>query len=172
MNDLVEYRRTSLEFRRLASNMLRTNYEEGNLHLIRLRTFIQENELIKEIIQRKIANVAYDYKDNFISSEAGWNSFNIPIEDAEHIKAMYDYLIDITKEEESLIGRASVFYHSSNKYNDVIRNFIEKAFKPLVDFITDSLSMEIMMFEPEKRETHIYQNIGNNYPWTLLLFDL
>lgn len=163
MSTLLEYRGTSLEFRRLASNMLKTDCEEGNLHLIRLRMFIQENELVNKIITRKITGIEYNYKDNFIINDGGWSSLNIPLKDTEHIKAMYDYLVDITPKKEELIGRASNFYNSSNKLNDIIRNYLEKLFKPLVDFIIDTLSMEMMILGPERTETHIHQNIETNY---------
>jgi cell division FtsZ-interacting protein ZapD len=163
MRDILEYRRTSLEFRRLASNMLNTNYTEGNLHLIRLKIYIDENELISDIITNKIKDVEYDYRTNFISKDGGWCSLNIPINSSEHIKAIYDYLTDMTKEEKDIRGTARGFYCDSNSWNDIVRNYLEKVFKPLVDFIIDSLSMEMMIMEPEKAETHIHQNIGTNY---------
>ncbi|MFL0198697.1 hypothetical protein ACJDU8_24535 [Clostridium sp. WILCCON 0269] len=53
MRDILEYRKTSLEFRRLASNALNTNYTEGNLHLIRLQIYIDGNNLIRETIKNK-----------------------------------------------------------------------------------------------------------------------
>ncbi|MFL0198696.1 hypothetical protein ACJDU8_24530 [Clostridium sp. WILCCON 0269] len=76
---------------------------------------------------------------------------------------MYDYLIDMTKEEKDIRGIAMSFYCDSNSWNDIIRNYLRKVFKPLADFIIDSLSMEMMILEPEKTETHIHQSIGTNY---------
>jgi len=163
MRNILEFRRTSLEFRRIAANMLTTKYTDGNLHLIRLRIYIDENNLISEMIADKIKNVEYVYLNNFISKDGGRSLLNIPIKDAEHIKAIYDYLVDMTKEEKDIRGTARGFYCSSNDWNDIIRNYLERVFKPLVDFIVDSLSMEMMILEPEKTETHINQSIGNNY---------
>jgi hypothetical protein len=163
MRDILEYRRTSLKFRRLASNMLDTNHTEGNLHLIRLKKYIDEDNLINEIITNKIKGIKYDYNSSFISEDGGWWSLNIPVNNSEHIKAMYDYLIDITKEEKDISGIACNFPCGSNSLNDIIKNYLENVFKPLVDFIIDSLSMEMMILEPEKTETHIHQNIGTNY---------
>lgn len=161
--DIKEYRKVSQAFRRLSSNMLKTDYNDGNIQLIRFRKFIQENELINNIIQEKIRNVEYDYKDNFIVEDGGWANISIPIDEGEHIKAMYDYLLDITNEEEDIRWRAQSFYHSSKKWNDIIRQYLDKAFKPLVDFIVDSLSMEMIEMESVKNETHIHQNINKNY---------
>lgn len=163
MKNILDYRRTSLEFRRLSSNMLNTNYTEGNLHLIRFRQYIDENPLISEIISNKIRDIQYDYKKSFINNDDYWCSLNIPVNNSEHIKAMYDYLLDITLEEIDLCGIARRFIHSSDSWNDIIKGYLEKVFKPLVDFIVDSLSMEMMILEPEKKETYIHQSIANNY---------
>lgn len=163
MRNILEYRRTSLEFRRLAANMLTTNYTDGNLHLIRLRIYIDENDLISEIIANKIKDTEYFYKDNFFEKNGGWNSLNIPVKNSEHIKAICDYLVDMTKEQKDIRGIARSFYCGSNDWNDIIREYLGKVFKPLVDFIIDSLSMEMMIMEPEKTETHIHQSIGSNY---------
>lgn len=161
--NLVEYRKVSQAFRRIASNMLTTKYDDGNIQLIRFRKFIQENELIKNIIQEKIKDVDYDYKKEFIVEDGSWSNIAIPIDESKHIKAMVDYLIDITNREEDIRGRAFKFCHGSGKWNDIIREYLDKAFKPLVDFIVDSLSMEMIEMETVKQETHIHQNIGNNY---------
>lgn len=163
--NIIEYKKVSQAFRRVASNMLTTKYDEGNIQLIRFRKFIQENELINNIIQDKIKNIDYDYKGNFIVEDDGWSIISIPVDDSEHIKAMYDYLVDITNEEEDIRWRAQKFSHSSGskKWNDIIREYLDKAFKPLVDFIVDSLSMEMMGMENVKQETHIHQNINKNY---------
>lgn len=161
--NLVEYRKISQAFRRIASNMLTTKYDDGNIQLIRFRKFIQENELINNIIQEKIKDVDYDYKKDFIVEDGGWSGISIPIDESKHIKAMYDYLVDITGKEEDIRGRARRFYHSSDSWNDIIRGYLDKAFKPLVDFIVDSLSMEMIGMETVKQETHIHQNINTNY---------
>ena len=161
--DIVEYRKTSLTFRRIASNMLNSTYDEGNLQLIRFRNYIQDNKIINAIIENKIDGV--EAQGNFISDEDDgyWYTLNIPIDEAEHIKSMYYYLIEMTEEEKDLRGVAVRFHHSDEKWNDIIRSYLEKVFKPLVDFIVDSLSMEMMIMEPEKNETHIHQSINNNY---------
>lgn len=161
--DIIEYRKTSQAFRRVSSNMLKTKYDDGNIQLIRFRKFIEENELINNIIKEKIKNIDYEYKDNFIIEDPRWYNISIPIDECEHIKAMYDYLEDITNEENNIRGIAYSFYHSSGTCNDIIREYLNKAFKPLVDFIVDSLSMEMMGIESITSETHIYQNINKNY---------
>ena len=67
--DIREYRKVSQAFRRVSSNMLKTSYDEENI--IKFRKFIEENEVINRIIQDKIINIDYDYKNNFIVEDGG-----------------------------------------------------------------------------------------------------
>lgn len=163
MINFIEYKRISLDFRRIASKVLTTNYDEGNLHLIRMKIYIQQNSTIREILESLIKDVKYDYKDNFIVRDGGWSNLNVPIGEAEHIKAVYDYLIDMTMEEKDISGIARGFHCSSSSWNDIIRNYMVKVFKPLIDFIIDSISKEMMILEQEKTGTNIHQSIHNNY---------
>lgn len=59
--DIIKYRKVSQAFRRLSSNMLKTDYNDGNIQLIRFRKFIQEDELVNNIIQEKIRDIDYNY---------------------------------------------------------------------------------------------------------------
>ncbi|MBB6629987.1 hypothetical protein [Clostridium algidicarnis] len=79
------------------------------------------------------------------------SSISIPIDESKHIKAMYEYLIDITNEKADIRWRVQRFYHSRGKWNDIIREYLDKLFKPLVDFIIDSLSMEMIEMETVKQ---------------------
>ena len=159
-----EHKKVSQAFRRLSSNMLKSKESDKNIHLIRFRKFIQENELINNIIQEKIKDIDYDYKDNFIVKEGSRYSISIPIDNGEHIKAMYDYLIDMTNEEKNIFWIAYDFFRSSGTtWDDMISQYLDKIFKPLVDFIVDSLSLEMMGMENMKQEIHIYPNINKNY---------
>lgn len=56
------------------------------------------------------------------------------------------------------MGQAMRFYHSSNKLNDIIQSFIERAFKPLINFINDQLSMEMIGAEEDAKQAG-----GNTY---------
>lgn len=163
MKNIMEYRKTSLEFRRLSSNMLNTIADEGNIHLVRLRDYIEKNDIIKEIIASEISTVKNDNQESFIIEHGGWNYVNIPINYSEHIKAIQDYLIEMTKEPMNLREIAKRFICSSHEWDDIVRNYLDKVFKPLVDFITDSLSKEIMLLEVDRPMGNITQNIDKNY---------
>lgn len=76
--DIIKYRKVSQAFRRLSSNMLKTDYNDGNIQLIRFRKFIQEDELVNNIIQEKIRDIDYNYKNNFIIEDGSWSNISIP----------------------------------------------------------------------------------------------
>ena len=146
--------------------MLSSSADEGNIHLIRLKDFMDNNEIISNIVNKRIKTVNYDYKkEKFIDidGEEYWIEPNIPIDEDEHMKAIYDYLSDMTNEKKSLIGISVRFHHKSNSYDDIVRNYLDIVFKPLVNYINDCLTEEMMNIEPKKTEKIINQHIENNY---------
>ena len=56
----------------------------------------------------------------------------------------------------------SYFVPSGAKFDEIIRNFLDKAFKPLIDFINDAISKELMLLEDDKVPTFT-QNIEKVY---------
>lgn len=162
--ELKDYRQASMKFRRLSSTMLNSNADEGNIHLIRLKDFMDSDEIISKIVNERIKIVDYDYKkEKFIDSEQYWIEPNTPIDEDNHMKAIYDYLNDMTNEKKDLRGIARRFYHKSKSYNDIVRNYLDIIFKPLVNYINDCLAEEIIYMEPKKTEKIINQHIENNY---------
>lgn len=146
--------------------MLSSSADEGNIHLIRLKDFMDNNEIISNIVNKRIKTVNYDYKkEKFIDidGEEYWIEPNIPIDEDEHMKAIYDYLSDMTNEKKSLIGISVRFHHKSNSYDDIVRNYLDIVFKPLVNYINGCLTEEMMNIEPKKTEKIINQHIENNY---------
>lgn len=167
MSNYNDYRHASIDFRRLFSNVLRMDSSEGVLPLIRLKNFIDSNEIISEIVRNAISHSDYDYKSNFVINDgnSSWKMFNIPIDTYDHIKAMYEYLNELCTSYTELVGISFGFTYTASKktFNDRIQIFLEKAFKPLGDYISDSLAKEMLLLEGEKMPTHITQNIDKNY---------
>lgn len=164
--ELKDYRQASMKFRRLSSTMLNSNADDENINLIRLKDFMDNDEIISNIVNERIKTVDYDYKkEKFIDSdgEEYWIELNTPIDEGDHMKAIYDYLSDMTNEKKSLIVIARRFHHKSKSYNDIIRNYLDIVFKPLVNYINDCLAEEMMNIEPKKTEKTINQYIENNY---------
>lgn len=161
MKDIKEYKRISIEFRRYASNVLNTEYNNYNAPLYRFKDYIDTQPIIKEIIQDTINNVDADYNDCFILNGNNWGNINIPINEKEHIKVMYDFMTYIVENKKDVQSIALNFSCSSRKLTDMLRNFLARSFKPLIDYIVDELAKEILLLEEEKVGINIYDNNGN-----------
>lgn len=150
----ADLRKLSLEFRRIASNLLNSNDDNADVNLSRFLKFINSNELIADVLGQKITGVEYDFKDCFGIEAQGWAYFNIPEDEGCYIKAQYDYMTFINCTEKiNVRNQALRFAWSDKKINTIIQKFIDKAFKPLIDFINDQISMEMIMMDEERKIT-------------------
>ena len=148
----LELRTLSLEFRRLSRNLLNSTDDTADINLSRFLRFIDENEFISEFIKNKISYVDYDFKECYDIDCSGWAGFNPPENEACHIKAQYDYLSFINKDDKiNVRGQAMRYCWSSRKINDNIRSFLDMAFKPIIDFINDYLSREMIIYDEEAK---------------------
>lgn len=155
----IELRKLSLEFRRLSSNLLTSTDNTANINLSRFLKFINENELIKGYIDSRISGVEYDFRVCFDLDSDGWAEFNPPEDENCHIKAQYDYLTFINNEENIGVRTQAMRYcWSDRKINNQIQKFLDMAFKPLIDFINDQLSMEMIVYDEEAKTIN-----GNTY---------
>lgn len=155
----IELRKLSLEFRRLSSNLLTSTDNTANINLSRFLKFINENELIKGYIDSRITGIEYDFRMCFDLNSDGWAEFNPPENENCHIKAQYDYLNFINNEEKvGVRSQAMRYCWSDRKINNQIQKFLDMAFKPLIDFINDQLSMEMIVYDEEAKAMN-----GNTY---------
>lgn len=145
-------RKLSLEFRRLSSNLLNSTDDTADINLSQFLKFINGNELISGIIQDKISGVDYDFKKCYTIGCSGWADYNPPEDEACHIKAQYDYLNFINNENTvNVRSQAMNYCWSDKKINTIIQNFLHMAFKPLIDYINDQLSMEMIVYDEEEK---------------------
>ena len=148
----LELRKLSLEFRRLSSNLLNSTDDTADINLSRFLKFIDGNELISGIIQDKISGVDYDFKECYDIGSDDWADYTPPVDEACHIKAQYDYLNFINNENTvNVRSQAMNYCWSDKKINTIIQNFLDMAFKPLIDFINDQLSMEMIVYDEEAK---------------------
>ena len=141
MSDVKELKRISLEFRRLASNLLGTGYETADISLYRFKEYIDNTIIINDILQNKIKNVEIDFKECFPIESNDWCSVHIPREENKHIKAIYDLIEYIVSNNIQLLGISASYYCSSRKFVDIIQNFLNLTIKPLIDYIVDEINM-------------------------------
>ena len=158
----LELRKLSLEFRRLSSNLLNSTDDTADINLSRFLKFINGNELISGIIQDKISGVDYDFKECYDIGSADWADYTPPVDEACHIKAQYDYLNFINNENTvNVRSQAMNYCWSDKKINTIIQNFLDMAFKPLIDYINDQLSMEMIVYDEEEKAMGGYTYIQN-----------
>jgi hypothetical protein len=163
MSKLKEYKRLSMEFRRVSSNLLRSEYSDENLYVIRFKEYIDNSTVIKDMISKSICDSDYSFEDCFYKVDTqGWQEIKPPTKESDHIKAMYDYIDYIVSNSISIESLAMNLYHGSSKRTEIIRAFIDRAFLPLINFITDSLSTQIMLLE-EVNKVSVSQHIEKNY---------
>lgn len=164
MSDLKALRILSLDFRRLSSNFLNATSENACVLSKRFLAFLDKNAFIHQLLMEEFDGVSYDFHDCFNDHDldgCGWSEIVPPADESCHLKAMYDYLTDIVQKGGNIFGAAIGYLHSSNSCDDVIQDFISQAFKPLIDFITDAISKEMVLTEEETKVpiSSVTQNI-------------
>ena len=158
-----ELREISLSFRRLSSSFLNSSDNDAAVLIQRFKKYIDETPFISELIQHTISGVEYDYHECFKSNvHGGWSEVVPPVDESCHIKAMYDYLSAIIENNCNVRGAAMSYLHTNGKFDEIIQNFLDKSFKPLIDFINDAISKEMILVE-EERTPMFTQKIENVY---------
>ncbi|MDY7989879.1 hypothetical protein UY286_04825 [Paenibacillus polymyxa] len=162
--NLMAYRTLSMDFRRVSSNMLATDADSALVKLQRFKLFIDASPVITEIIQERISRKEFDYKECFIINEHSWNCYiNPPVNEDFHLKAQYDFMSYLFDQDKDFRDLARRFVTKTGSWNDIVKEFLSRAFKPLVDFLVDSLGKKIMGLEGDRSVGHITQNINANY---------
>ncbi|WP_411342606.1 hypothetical protein ACE3MZ_13085 [Paenibacillus sp. WLX1005] len=162
---LAEYRTLSLDFRKVSSNMLTARADIALIELKRFKNFIDNSPIIIQVLQKQISNVNFDFRDCFQKEMDGYRYYIVPpVEEDLHLKAQYDFLSHLCSDYREIKGIAHKFVFKTGKYDDIVREFLERAFKPLVDFIVNSLTKTILILEGEQpMKNNITQNIAHNY---------
>ena len=147
MSNLKELKKISLEFRRLSSNLLGTEYETANINLYRFKEYIDNTPIIVRILQEKMNGQQIDFKECFPVVSNEYCHINVPKEEGKHIKAIYDLIDYIVSNDINLRSIAFLYYCSSSKFVDIIQNFLNLSVKPLINYIIDEISKEIILEE-------------------------
>ncbi|MHB1127893.1 MAG: hypothetical protein ACYC2T_13240 [Bacillota bacterium] len=160
-----ELRTLSLDFRRTSSNLLNSDDDNADVNMRRFKIFIHETPFINQVLHNVMDGVDYDFRKCFHIEDSGWHSIEIPVNEKLHIKAQYDYMTFIIENDRcSVADLAMRFPHTSDRWVDIIQSFINDAFKPLIDYINDAISKEIILLEEEQKQTpSMVQNIGSVY---------
>ena len=148
MIDKVSLKKIITDFQKYSTNLMTTNYEERDVNFRRFKKFIDENELVNNIIMQKISGVTINYEDYFLSQNNSWGQdYSIPTDESEHLKAIYDYIRMIEKNNIALLNVAILYHCDSRKYVDIIHNFNEKIILPLIDYVNVELSKKLLEYD-------------------------
>lgn len=163
MTELTELRKLSLGFRRVSSNFLNSDRDTANVNLVRLIRFIEENPFLHDAIHSITDSVRFDFKECFLFDDYGRSSISIPVDEKEHLKAQYDYAKYLMDGETGSVTNAA-FRYTRSLNTEKLREFISDAFKPMIDYLIDAISAEMIVAESAKMAVpSVVQNIEYNY---------
>jgi len=152
----------SLDFRRKSSDLLMTKEENARAVLTRFYKYINDTNWIWELLNPIIKESDYDYRQCFMSDKYR-HEFRIPVNETDHIKAQYDYMRYIIESNINIISLAMPHcINGETYYDDMVRNFFSDAFKPLINFINNSITKEMIRIDGDKIQAP-FVNIENNY---------
>ena len=161
MSELKQLKLLSLDFRRKSSQLLNSDHHDADVNLCRFVDFIENTPMLHNIVHDVVDVTEFDFKECFLIDGGSWIGIQVPIDEKKHIKAMYDYANYIANSEtESIVYQAQRYPCSSSKWSEIIQNYLNDAIKPLIDFINDSISKEIILMQQEENAVSMTQNIG------------
>ena len=161
MSELKQLKLLSLDFRRKSSQLLNSDQHDADVNLCRCVDIIENTPMLHNIVHDVVDVTEFDFKECFLIDGGSWIGIQVPIDEKKHIKAMYDYANYIANSEtESIVYQAQRYPCSSSKWSEIIQNYLNDAIKPLIDFINDSISKEIILMQQEENAVSMTQNIG------------
>lgn len=160
----AQLRTVSLNFRRISSNLLNSEYSTIEVNLVRFLNLIEVTPFIKEIIKNAVVGVEFDYNDCFVRDSGGHGRVIIPYDERCHIKAQIDYANALVSESDDISISKDLWCFQHGISTDKVRDFAADAFKALIDYITDAISQEmIIMEENNRQQPMVMQHIEHNY---------
>ena len=161
MTNKIELKKIIADFQRYSNNMLFTKYEECDANFKRFKKFIDDNELVHDIVYKKIKDSKIDFRKCFLIPNSYNEELSIPEDESDHLKAIYDFMDMIEKNTISIFNIASLYYCDSRRKIDIIHNFYDIIIFPLVDYIKIELGKKLLEYDD------FYPNVsfsGNNSP--------
>ncbi|OOR21738.1 hypothetical protein [Bacillus cereus] len=133
----IDYKKLSLNFRKVASRFLKTNYSEADDNLERFLLFIEESPVILKFILEN-NTVKYDIEE-VIQSRGYRDKYKLPVRASEEIAFIYQLLKYVFSNEIKYWDIITMGYRSGKKVQDTVDNFNQQVVKPLIDHIVTYL---------------------------------
>ena len=133
-----------------SKRLMESSMDDALVNLEKLKIVLDNNQIIKNILQ-PIKETEFDYKsqkfiDNYWSTRC---RFNIPVDELNHMKAIYEYLTDIINEKKSF--RRLCLDFRRNIQDEALIGFLDELYKPLYDYIFIKLKTKIHELESKER---------------------
>jgi hypothetical protein len=151
-----EYKKVSLNFRKIASRFLQTDFREANDNLDRFLLFIEESPVIYKFIEE---NNSKKYEIESLIDARHYNEkFKLPVRTSDEIAFIYQLLKGISENERTYLD-VVMGYNDGNKLQDAVTKFNQQVAKPLIDHIVSYLGeMAIDMGLDKKSGTQYHIN--------------
>ena len=150
----------SHDFRYYSSQLFRSNYNDGSVNLKRFNNYINSQPYILDLISKSIEGIEYNYQDCFHFRDHGhWMEINKPVDEKEHIKAMYD-LIQFMVADDQAFGDVFNSYLGDRNLN----NCMKSCFIDLYHFINNDINKQLNLLKSgENKGMIVNQHINTNY---------
>lgn len=134
--DEKEYKKLSVNFRRVASRFIRSHFREANDNLARFLNFIEESPVINEFIQEN--NIEQFGIEDIIRRRGYNDKFKLPVRESDEIAFIYQLLkyIQVNDLDYSNIAMG---YNDGRKIQEAVDKFNNQVAKPLIDHIVSYL---------------------------------
>ncbi len=154
----------SHDFRHYSSQLFRSNYNDGKVNLKRFNNYINSQPYILDLISKSIEGIEYNYQDCFHFRDHGhWMEINKPVDEKEHIKAMYD-LIQFMVSDDRNFGNVFHSYLADGNLNERMKSFMKSCFIDLYHFINNDINKQLNLLKPrENKGMIVNQHINTNY---------
>ena len=142
----TDLRKTSIEFRRVASRLLRTTFNDEHLNLTRLMVFIRETPILRDYIEHCLKKAGRDYGISSLVRDRRWGeNLPIPSDKEGEIAFTYQLLAYLWQ-----TGRPEAYqncalgYASGNHIPDHVAEFNRVVVAPFVTHLADHIN-EVMI---------------------------
>lgn len=144
--DKITLKEIITDFENYSKNLLNTSIEKVDADLYRFKNYIDNTVIIKTILDECFSNSTVNYEDYFFTKLTNMN-FKIPLNEKDHMKAIYDYIAMIIENNITVFNIAALYHYESRKVDEILRNFVSDIIFPLINFISNSLTKKLMQYD-------------------------
>jgi hypothetical protein len=132
-----ELQKISLQFRTVASRMLRTNFQDANDNLKRFLAYLESDQLVKSLLN-DLPQIEVDY-EAVLNKSNHRDPYEVPHDPFAEVVFILGFLRYISNSKHSY-EQVAMGYGSGNKLQDHVDAFNKRVVTPLVSYIENSIA--------------------------------